>query len=75
MFTIIEVAKHLKCSPALIYALCKEGRLPHLRLGLGRGTIRVQAEDLETFKRECRVQLHPLLRAAASPGEPHRADG
>ena len=54
LLKVPAVARHLQCSPALVYALCSEGRLPHIRLGLGRGTIRIAEEDLAEFLRECR---------------------
>ena len=31
-------------SPATVYAMCTAGKLPHVRLGTGRGTIRI-SED------------------------------
>lgn len=56
MLTVHEVAKRLTCSPALVYALCARGRLPHHRLGVGRGTIRITEEALEQFLEETRVE-------------------
>jgi excisionase family DNA binding protein len=52
MFTVPEVAERLKCSPALVYALCADGKLKHHRLGLGRGTIRTSEEQLRQFLKE-----------------------
>ena len=49
MLTVADVAKKLCCSRSLIYALVGSGRLPHHRLGLGRGTIRVTEAQLEAF--------------------------
>lgn len=49
MLTVAQVAERLQCSPALVYALCAEGKLTHHRLGLGRGTIRVSEEQLRDF--------------------------
>lgn len=65
MFTVAEIAKRLKCSPALVYALCEAGKLSHHRLGLGRGTIRVAEEDLTAFLQESRVKKNQLTTAAA----------
>ncbi len=52
MYTVHETAERLKCSSALVYALCAEGRLKHHRLGLGRGTIRITEEQLLQFLKE-----------------------
>ena len=49
MLTVADVAKRLRCSPSLVYGLCASGKLPHHRLGLGRGTIRVTEDQLEAF--------------------------
>ena len=49
MLTVADVAKRLRCSPSLVYGLCASGKLPHHRLGLGRGTIRVTEAQLEAF--------------------------
>ena len=49
MLTVADVAKRLRCSPSLVYSLCASGKLPHHRLGLGRGTIRVTEAQLAAF--------------------------
>lgn len=49
MMTVATVAKRLNCSQALVYALCADGILPHHRLGLGRGTIRVSETQVVDF--------------------------
>jgi excisionase family DNA binding protein len=56
LLKISEVAQRLRCSIALAYALCAEGKLPHVRLGLGRGTIRVLERDLELYLEGARVE-------------------
>ena len=60
LLTVQEVAERLKCSRALIYALCEKGRLNHHRLGLGRGTIRISVSDLEAFLQAARVEPQRL---------------
>jgi excisionase family DNA binding protein len=52
MYTVREIAQRMKCSTALVYLLCSEGKLKHHRLGLGRGTIRVTEEQLLAFLQE-----------------------
>jgi excisionase family DNA binding protein len=49
MLRVREAAERLKCSEALVYELCAQRRLAHVRLGLGRGTIRIRPEDLDAF--------------------------
>ena len=49
MLTVADVAKRLRCSPSLVYALIARGRLAHHRLGLGRGAIRVTEAQLAAF--------------------------
>lgn len=56
LLTVAETAERLRCSRALVYQLCERGRLPHHRLGVGRGTIRVSEGDLEMFLEQNRVE-------------------
>ena len=60
-----EVAKQLKCSPALVYNLCAQGMLAHHRLGVGRGTIRISQADLDNFLSESHVTTANLMVPAA----------
>lgn len=62
MFTVMEIAKRLRISPALAYALVEAGKMPHYRIGLGRGSIRVSEEQLARFLNECEEKI----------AEPHR---
>lgn len=64
MLTVRQVADRLRCSASLVYALCSQGRLPHVRVGLGRqrGAIRIAETDLERFLEESRVE-----RPSSSP--------
>jgi excisionase family DNA binding protein len=47
--TVKQVAERLQVSAATVYQLCTERKLTHLRVGAGRGTIRVREEDLNAF--------------------------
>lgn len=60
MLTVNEVAERLKCSPALIYQLCADGRLAHHRLGTGRGTIRITENSLQEFLDTTHVGTHAI---------------
>ena len=50
-----EVAKRVDVSVSMIYGLCASGRMPHVRVGLGRGTIRISEADLTAFLESCRA--------------------
>jgi excisionase family DNA binding protein len=47
--TVAEAAERLRCSEMTVYRLCREGKLAHRRIGVGRGVIRVRAADLDSF--------------------------
>ena len=49
LLTVREAADRLRCSRGLVYALCLQGKLEHHRLGLGRGTIRIQEAAIASF--------------------------
>lgn len=49
LLTVQEAADRLRCSRGLVYALCLQGKLEHHRLGLGRGTIRIQEAAIASF--------------------------
>jgi excisionase family DNA binding protein len=36
-------------SPATVYQMCARGKLAHIRVGVGRGAIRIRQEDLDAF--------------------------
>ncbi len=46
-----QTALRLNVSPSLVYALCAAGRLPHHRVGVGRGTIRIEESAIEDVRR------------------------
>lgn len=60
LLTVKEAAERLGCPPALVYLLCAERKLAHVRLRTARGTIRVEEADLETFLAGCKVEAHSL---------------
>jgi excisionase family DNA binding protein len=63
VFTIAEIAKKLRISPACAYALIESGQLPCYRIGIGRGTIRVSDEQLQVYLAANTVK-HSLPSAA-----------
>jgi excisionase family DNA binding protein len=62
LLTVRESAERLGCSEALVYLLCSERRLPHVRLGTGRGTIRIAEDDINEFVKNCRIDAHSLSK-------------
>ncbi len=50
-----EAARRLEVSIATVYGLCGQGRMPHARVGLGRGVIRISEDDLRAFVESCRA--------------------
>lgn len=66
MLTVKRAAARAGVSQSLVYAWCRERRLPHLRVGAEgrRGQIRIDPADLEAFLRTLRQEAHPLLANA-----------
>jgi len=62
LLSVSEAAEKLSCSQALVYLLCAERRLAHVRLGTGRGTIRIAEEKLEEFVKNCEIDAHSLSK-------------
>src|SRR6516225_2379257 len=60
LLTVRESAGRLGCSEALVYLLCSERRVAHVRLGTGRGTIRIAEEELDEFLKNSRIDAHSL---------------
>jgi excisionase family DNA binding protein len=52
--TVKDAARALEVSEALVYDLCKRGRLAHYRIGLGRGRIRIDPGQVAAFRAACR---------------------
>lgn len=60
--TVKQAAEFLNVSPKTIYAACEAGTLRHLRIGEGRGTIRITKADLESFRRQNQTDSKPLIK-------------
>jgi excisionase family DNA binding protein len=50
--TVQEAAAWLKVSASTIYAMCSSGQLDCFRVGVGRGSIRINKNALVTLERE-----------------------
>lgn len=72
MLTVRDVAARLNVSPGCVYRLVSLGVLPHIRIGAGRGTIRVDEADLAAFvEREKRLPPTSIKRANDSTSFTH----
>lgn len=60
MLTVKMVAEKLNVAESTVYALIQGGRLPALRIGVGRGTIRIREEDLEAYIGRCAEVATPI---------------
>jgi excisionase family DNA binding protein len=56
VLTVKEVAEQLKVSPGCVYQLVAERKLGHVRVGCGRGAIRVPESDLQVFLTQSKVE-------------------
>ena len=65
MLTVKQAAQRLGVSPTTVYGLCQRRLLPHIRIGLGRGAVRIREEDLEEYVRGATVR--PQAPALPSP--------
>ena len=65
MLTPKTAAERAGVSASLVYAWCREQRLPHYRVGREgtRGRIRIAPADLDAFITTLRQGRHPLLAA------------
>lgn len=66
-----DAAQLLECSVTTLYGLLKAGRLPHRRVGLGRGAIRIAREDVEAFMAASRVEGAGAAPKAAARRRPY----
>lgn len=53
--SVKEVSERLGVSRGCIYELVEQGLLAHLRIGVGRGTIRIPIEALEQYIAHAKV--------------------
>lgn len=60
LLTVRQVAERLNVAPATVYALCASRKLEHVRVGAGRGTLRIEEDALQRY----------IQRATVRPDEP-----
>ena len=59
LLTVKDVAQKLNVSQSCIYQLVESGRIPHHRIGLGRGAIRFTEADVIGFLETSREDAIP----------------
>jgi excisionase family DNA binding protein len=64
LLTVKQVAERLQVSEATVYQLCAQRKLVHLRVGVGRGAIRVGEDALAAF-----LQASTVGREDSGAGE------
>lgn len=55
LLTPKDAAARLKMSVTAVYSLCEAGLLPHSRIGVKRGRIRIAEVDLDAYLEQARV--------------------
>jgi excisionase family DNA binding protein len=62
-----EAAKQLEINTRTVYHLCAAGMLGHMRIGVGRGAIRIDQADIDTFRRQARAKAAKPVMAEPDP--------
>jgi excisionase family DNA binding protein len=58
--TTKQVAERLQVSANVVYKLCSERKIDHVRIGSGRGTIRITEAALQSFLEGCEVTRYSV---------------
>jgi excisionase family DNA binding protein len=69
VLTVRQAAQRLQVAPTTVYGLCARRKLAHLRIGAGRGAIRITAEGLAAYLAGAAVQAGT---AAPPPPPTHK---
>ena len=64
LLTVRQVAERLNCSESLVYQLVDSGRIAVVRIGNGRGTIRLRPEDVDEYIEGCMQAKQELVPPA-----------
>ena len=64
-FNVRQIAGQLGIAPTTVYAMCKKKLIPHVRVGTGRGAIRISEEGLARYLADAAVRGN-------SPAAPRR---
>ena len=58
--TVADLAKQFSVSQSLVYQLVDAGKLPFIRIGNGRGTIRFDRADIAQYLKSRRINRTPI---------------
>ena len=67
LLTVTEAAERLSVSVSCVYRLVERDKLPHHRIGFGRGAIRFTETDLSVFLEACRYGANPQPARPSRP--------
>lgn len=62
LLTVKEMAAALRISATTAYQLVESGKVPCHRVGTGRGSIRINQEDLDLYVEQCRSVPKPTRK-------------
>ncbi|MBI1213772.1 MAG: helix-turn-helix domain-containing protein [Alphaproteobacteria bacterium] len=62
MLTVKQAAEALGVSTGLIYAMVSARKIDHIRVGLGRGIIRIPEEAIEEYRKRNSVLAEDVRR-------------
>jgi excisionase family DNA binding protein len=55
--TMKQVAERFAVAQTTVYLLCSESKIDHIRVGIGRGAIRISEEALDAFIKGATVRV------------------
>lgn len=55
--TVKQVAERLAVAQTTVYLLCSESKIDHIRIGIGRGAIRISEDALDAYIKAATVRV------------------
>lgn len=71
LLTVRDVARRLSVSTGCVYSLVGARKLAYIRIGSGRGRIRIRQEDVEEYLSSRLVEARDSLPKASVPRLKH----
>lgn len=69
--SVREYAEEFGISPATVYAMCAQKKLAHVRLGVGRGTIRIPTDQADDYDSKVGLKEQPAGPQKTKQGKLH----
>lgn len=66
LYSVRQVAAQLGLAATTVYSMCRQRQIMHVRIGTGRGAIRISADALATYLSQATVQ-------PGTPNDPNEA--